>query len=168
MGNDEHPEAFMRRTCFSRRECASRRREAHFPKLSQHGLEPEADMTGDVLEEDPFEPRPELAGDAGDMGPEVAGIVGAPALACGREGLAGVSGEQGVDRPGEGAGVKCGEVIPYRGGGEVSGSLGGNEDGARPVLPFDECAGVEAGLGEHEAHIQSSAARAEGEAVPGT
>ena len=52
--------------------------------------------------------------------------------------------------------------------GKIPGALGCDEDGARPVLPFDERAGVIAGLGEHEAQIKASAACAEGQSVPGT
>ena len=123
-------------------------------------------MTGDVLEEDPL--RAAGADDAGDVGPEMAGIVGPAALACRAEGLAGISGEDGVEGAAEGAGVEAAQVGPDRGRGEVSGCLCRDEDGAGPVLPFDEGAGVIAGFGEHEAQIKASAACTEGQSVPGT
>ena len=75
MGQDEDPLPLMRRTDLCRREQARRRRVAHCPKLSQHGLEPEADVPGDVFEEDPF--RAALADDPRDVGPEVTRIVSA-------------------------------------------------------------------------------------------
>ena len=156
----------MRRADLCRREQARRRRVAHVPKLSQDGLEAEGDVTGDVFEEDPF--RAAFVDDAGDIGPEVAGIVGAAALSRRAEGLAGIACEDGIECVTKGAGVEAAKVGPDRGWGEVSGCLRGNEDGARPVLPFDEGAGVIAGFGEHEAQIKASAACAEGESVPGT
>ena len=123
-------------------------------------------MTGDVFEEDPFWAA--LADDAGDLGPEVAGIVGASALPGRAEGLAGISGEDGIEGPAEGTGIEAAQVGPDRGRCEVARALGGDEDGAGPVLPFDEGAGVIAGFGEHEAQIKASAACAEGQSVPGT
>ena len=123
-------------------------------------------MPGDVFEKDPF--RAAHPDDAGDVGPEMAGVVGAAALSGRAEGLAGVSGEDEVERPAEGSGVEPAQVGPDRGRGEIPRALGGNEDGARPVLPLDEGAGMIVGLGEHEAQIKASAACAEGHSVPGT
>ena len=123
-------------------------------------------MPGDVFEEDPFGAA--FANDAGDVGPEVAGIVGATAFARRTEGLAGVAREDGVECAAEGAGVEAAQVGPDRGRGEVSRALGGNEDGTGPVLPFDEGAGVISRFGQHEAQIKASAACAEGQSVPGT
>lgn len=123
-------------------------------------------MPGDVFEEDPFGTA--FADNAGDVGPEVAWIVGTAAFPGRAEGLAGIACEDGIEGATKGAGVEAAKVGPDRGRGEVSGCLRGNEDGARPVLPFDEGAGVIAGFGEHEAQINASAACAEGQSVPGT
>lgn len=125
-------------------------------------------MPGDVFEEDPAEGWTEFPGDPGDIGPEVAFIVGALALSSGAEWLAGVSGKQGVEGSGEGAGIEGGDIVPDRGVGQVAGALGGNEDGPRVCLPFDVAAGMETRLRETEAHIQPSSACAEGESVKGT
>ena len=123
-------------------------------------------MPGDVFEEDPlwgtFPDNP------GDLGPEVARIVGATAFACGTKWLAGISGENDVKGTAEGPGIEGSQIIPDWRGREISRALGGGEDGTGPVLPFDEGAGVIAGFGEHEAQIQASAACAEGQSVPGT
>ncbi|SDG19805.1 hypothetical protein SAMN04244550_03578 [Rhodobacter capsulatus] len=156
----------MRRADLCRREQARRRRVAQSPKLSQDGLEAEGDVPGHVFEEDPF--RAALADDSGDVGPEVAGIASAAALPGRAEGLAGVSGKNGIEGAAEGKGVKAPQVGPDGGRGEVARALGGDEDRARPVLPFDEGASVIAGFGEHEAQIKASAACAEGQSVPGT
>ena len=123
-------------------------------------------MPGDVFEEDPFGAA--FVDDAGDVGPEVARIVGAAALSGRAEGLTWVACEDGVEGAAERAGVEAAQVSPDRGRGEVSRALGCDEDGARPILPFDKGAGVIAGLGEHEAQIKASAACAEGQSVPGT
>ena len=156
----------MRRADFCRREQARRRRVVHAPKLSQHGFKPEGDVPGDVFEEDPFGGT--FPDDAGDLGPEVAGIVGPAALPGGAEGLAGISGQHCVEGTVEGAGIEGSQIIPDRGWGEITGALGGDEDGAGVTLPLDEGPGVIAGLSEHDAQIQASAASAEGQSVPGT
>ena len=166
VGQDEDAEPLVRRADLCRREQARRRRVAQSPKFSQDGLEAEGDMPGDVFEEGPF--RAAFADDTGDFGPEVAGIVSATAFSGRAEGLAGIPGKDSIERAAEGTGVKAAQIGPDRGRGEISRALGGNEDGAGPVLPFDKGAGVIAGLGKHEAQIKASAACAEGQSVPGT
>ncbi len=123
-------------------------------------------MTCDVLNEDPFGAA--LDDDAGDLRPEVAGIVRSATLSGGAEGLAGISGQHRVEGTAEGVGIEAAQVVPDRGRGEISGALGRDEDGAGPVFPLDEGAGVITGLGQHEAQIKASAACAEGQSVPGT
>lgn len=150
----------MRRADLCRREQARRRRVAQSPKLSQDGFESKGDVSGDVFEEDPFGAA--FADDAGDVGPEMTGIVGAAALSGRAEGLAGISGKDGIERAAERKCVEAAQVGPDRGRCEVARALGGDEDGAGPVLPFDEGAGVIAGFGKHEAQIKASAACAEG------
>jgi len=123
-------------------------------------------MTGDVFKEDPF--RGAFPDDAGDLGPEVAGIIGTTAFASGAEWLAGISRQHRVECTAEGPCVEAAQVVPDRRWGEIPGALGGDEHRPWPVLPFDEGAAVIAGLGEHEAQIEASAACAEGQSVPGT
>jgi hypothetical protein len=166
VGHDEDPEPLVRRADFCRAEQARRRRVAHVPKLSQDGLKAKGDVTGDVFEKDPFWDA--FPDDPGDFGPEVARIVGAAAFASGTEGLAGISGENRVKGTAEGPGIEAAQVVPNWCRDEISCALGGGEDGAGPVLPFNERAGVVAGLGQHEAQIKASAACAEGQSVPGT
>ena len=156
----------MRRADFCRREQTRRRRVAHAPKLSQDGFKPEGDVACDIFEEHPFGAA--FGDDTGDLGPEVAGIVGTTAFSGRAKGLAGISCENGIERAAEGLGIEAAEVIPDRGRGEIPGALGGNEDAAGPVLPFDKGTRVKAGFGQHEAQIQASAACAEGQSVPGT
>ena len=113
-------------------------------------------MTEDIFEKDPIGAA--FGDDAGDVGPEVAGIICAAALSRRAEGLAGISGQDDVESPAKGARIEGSQIIPDWGRGEVSCALGGKEDGARPILPLDKGAGVKIGLGEHEAQIQASAA----------
>lgn len=166
MGQDEDPEPLVRRADFCRAEQTRRRRVAQSPKLSQHGFEAEGDVTGDVFEKDPYGAA--FPDDAGDIRPEVAGVIGTAALASGAEGLAGISGKHRVEGPAKGSGVEGPQVGPDRCRGEIPRGLGADEHGARPVFPFDEAPCVISGLSEHEAHIQASAACAEGQSVPGT
>ena len=166
MGQDEDAQPLVRRADLCRREQARRRRIAQSPKLSQDGLEPEGDVPGDVLEEDPF--RAAFADDPRDVGPEVTGIVGAATLSGRAEWLAGISGEDGVEGAAEGPGIEAAQVGPDWGRDEIPRALGGDEHRPWPALPLDEGAGVIAGFGEHEAQIKASAACAEGQSVPGT
>jgi hypothetical protein len=166
VGQDEDAEPLVRRANFCRREQARRRRVAHCPKLSQDGFEAEGDVPGDVFKEDPFGAA--FPDDTGDVGPEVPGIVCTAALASGAEGLARVTGQDDVEGAVEDTGIKTAKIIPDWGRSEIPCALSGNEDGAGPVLPFDESAGVKTRFGKHEAHIQASAACAEGQPVPGT
>jgi hypothetical protein len=166
VGQDEDALALVRRADFCRAEEACRRRVAHVPKLSQHGFKAEADMAGDIFEEHPCGTA--FADDAGDIWPEVAGVVGTATFASGAERLAGISCEEGVERPAKRSGIKAPQVVPDGRGRKIPCALGGDEHASGPLLPFDKGAGVIAGLGEHEAQIQASAACAEGQAVPGT
>ena len=166
MGQDENAQPLVRRANFCRAEQARRRRVAQSPKLSQDGFEAEGDVPGHVFEEHPFGGT--LADDAGDLGPEVAGIVRATAFSGGTEGLAGISGEDDVEGTAEGTGIEAAQIVPDGRRGKISGALGCDEDASGPILPLDESAGVEAGFGEHDAQIQASAACAEGQSMPFT
>jgi len=156
----------VRRADFCRAEQACRRRVAQAPKLSQDGFKTEGDVARDVFEKDPLGAA--LADDAGDLGPEVTGIVGTAALSGRAEGLAGISGEDDVEGPAEKSGIESSQVVPDWHRGETPSALGGDEHSSRPLLPLDKGACVIAGFGEHEAQIQASAACAEGQSMPGT
>jgi hypothetical protein len=67
VGHDEDAEPLVRRADFSRAEQTRRRRVAHVPKLSQDGFKAEADVTCDVLNEDPFGGT--FPDDPGNLGP---------------------------------------------------------------------------------------------------
>ena len=166
MGQDEDAEPLVRRANFCRAKQARRRRVAQTPKLSQDGFKAKGDMPGDVFQEDPFGAA--FPDDAGDLWPEVARVVCTTTFSGGAEGLAGISGENNVEGTSEGPGIETAQIVPDWGWGEIPGALGSDEDRAGICLPLDEGAGVEAGLGEHDAQIQASAACAEGQSVAGT
>jgi hypothetical protein len=86
MGKDEEPLTLVGRANFRRCEEARRKAVAHADQSAGDFGKPEAEMMGDILEED--ERRLDLANDARDMWPEVARVVRALALACNRERLA--------------------------------------------------------------------------------
>ena len=166
MGQDEDAQPLVRRADFCRAEQARRRRVAHAPKVSKDGFEAEGDVTGDVFEKDPLGAA--FPDDAGDVWPEVTWVVSPSALSGRAEGLARISGEDGVEGTTERPGIEAAQIVPDWCWGEASGALGRDEDGAGICLPLDESTGVIAGFGEHDAQIQASAACAEGQSVPGT
>lgn len=122
-------------------------------------------MPRNVFKENPFGLH--FADDAGDVGPEVPGIVCPLALSCGAEWLAWVSGKDCVDRSPQLPPVKAGDIIPYGGRRKVSGPLSCDDCGAGIFFPFDKASGVGVRLGQHEAHIKATGARAKTEAVSG-
>ena len=123
-------------------------------------------MTGDVFEEDPLGGA--FPDDPGNLGPEMAGIVGTTTFSGGAERLAGVTGEDDVEGASEAPCIETAEIIPDWRRGEISRALGRDEDGAGIDLPLDEGPSVETGFGQHEAQIKASTACAEGHSVPGT
>ncbi len=113
MGQDEDAQPLMRRANFCRAKQTRRWRVAQTPKLSQDGFKAEGDVAGDVFEEDPLWAA--FGDDTGDLGPEVPRIIGAAALSGSTEGLAGISGEYGIEGTAEGPGIKAAQIIPNRG-----------------------------------------------------
>ena len=105
VGQDEDAEPLVRRANFCRAEQTRRRRVAHVPKLSQDGLKPKGDVARDVFEKDPCGTA--FSDDAGDIGPEVPGIIGPAAFSGSAEGLAGISGEDDIEGPAEGTAVEA-------------------------------------------------------------
>jgi len=122
-------------------------------------------MPCDVFEEYPF--RPDLADDAGDMGPEVARIICAEALTSKAERLAWVSSEDGVDESAPWPSIEGSQVGPDWCGGEVSGPLGGNDAVAGVFFPFDPASGVEIWLCKHEPEIKAAGACTKGKPMSG-
>ena len=107
---DEEPLALMRRADFRRSEEACRKAVAHADQSAGDFGEAEAEMMGDILEE--HEGWLDLADDAGDVRPEVAWVVGTPALARDRERLARIACSDDVHRAAPRSAVKGGNIVP--------------------------------------------------------
>ena len=124
-------------------------------------------MAGDILKKDPFEAAAKLVDDPGDVGPEVAGIVLALSLSRLGKRLAWVSGKESVDLSAPWSPAELLEVVPDRGGMQVSGALSCDEASAGILVDLDIAGGGKARLGKAKTHVKSAAACAEGEAVSG-
>ena len=112
MGKNEEPFPPMRRTDFRRSEEARRKPVAHADQSCGDFGKTEAQMMGDVFEED--ERRFDLSDDAGNMGPEMSWILSAETLACQRERLARISRREDVHCAAPRAAVEGGKVRPDR------------------------------------------------------
>ncbi len=109
-GEDEQPLALVGRADFRRREEACRKAVAHADQSAGDFGEAEAEMMGDVLEED--EGWLDLTDDAGDMRPEMARVVRAPAFARDGERLARIARSDDVHRAAPRAAVEGSNVVP--------------------------------------------------------
>jgi len=159
---DEEPLALVGRANFRRREEACRKAVAHADQSAGDFGEAEAEMMGDILEED--EGRLDLADDAGDMRPEVARVVGTPALACDRERLARIARSDDVHRAAPRAAVEGGNVVPDNS--PIQGRVfhPRHESGRGVGFPFDMAHSTISGDGEDEPEVEPACAGAEREA----
>ena len=152
----------MGRADFRRREEACRKAVAHDDQSCGDFGEAEAEMMGDILEED--EGRPDLVDDAGDMGPEVARVVGTPALARDGERLARIARSDDVHRAAPRAAVEGGNVVPDNS--LIQGRVfhPRHESGCGIGFPFDMAHSTISGDGDGETKVESACAGAQGEA----
>ncbi|KGJ14286.1 hypothetical protein IX54_07565 [Paracoccus sanguinis] len=161
-GEDEQPLAPMGRTDFRRREEACRKPVAQADQSCGDFGEAEAEMMGDIFEED--EGRLNLVDDAGDMGPEVAGIVGAPALARHAERLARISGSDDIHRAAPWAAVEAGNVVPERR--VIQGRVfhPRHDNGRGEGVPLDVTHSSISGAGNGKPEIEATGTSTEGQA----
>ncbi|EXL08993.1 hypothetical protein BG36_02320 [Aquamicrobium defluvii] len=161
-GEDEQPLAPVGRADFRRSEEACRKLVAHADQTAGDFGEAEAEMMGDILEE--HEGRLDLTDDAGDMRPEVARIVGAPALASNGERLARIACSDDVHRATPRAAVETGNVVPDRC--LIQGRVfhPRHENGCGVGFPFDMAHSTISGDGDGEPEVEPARAGAEGEA----
>ncbi len=135
LGKDEQPLALVRRADFRRREEARRKSVAHADQSSGDLGKAEAEMMGDVFKED--EGRSAFPDDAGDMRPEVAGVVCALPLARHAERLARIARSEDVHSITPRVAVECGNVVPDRRLRQGLVFHPRHEDGRGVSLPFD-------------------------------
>ena len=161
-GKDEQPLALVGRTDFRRREEACRKAVAHADQSAGDFGEAEAEMMGDILEEDEW--RLDLADDAGDMRPEVARIIRTPAFARDGERLARIARSDDVHRAAPRAAVEGSNVVPERCA--IQGRIfhPRHESGCGEGFPFDMAHSTISGNGDGKPEVEPASARAEGEA----
>ena len=161
-GEDEEPLALVGRADFRRREEACRKAVAHADQSAGDFGEAEAEMMGDILEED--EGRLDLADDAGDMRPEVARVVGAPAFARDGERLARIARSDDVHRAAPRAAVEGSNVVPDNS--LIQGRVfhPRHESGCGEGFPFDMAHSTISGDGDGEPEVEPARAGTEGEA----
>jgi len=162
-GEDEEPLAPVGRADFRRREEACRKAVAHADQSAGDFGESEAEMMGDVLEED--EGRFDFADDAGDMRPEMTRVVRAPALACDRKRLARIARCQKIHRAAPRAAVEGSNVVPNWCIVEAAVAHSGNKDRCRESVPFNETDGSGGWKGNLEAEIEPARAATQAEHV---
>jgi hypothetical protein len=161
-GKDEEPLALVGRADFRRCEEACRKAVAHADQSCGDFGEAEAEMMGDILEED--EGRLDLGDDAGDMRPEVTRVVGTPAFARDAERLARIARSDDVHRAAPRAAIEGGNVVPDNS--LIQGRIfhPRHESGCGVGFPFDMAHSTISGDGDGEPEVEPACARAEGEA----
>ena len=161
-GEDEQAFSLVGRADFRRREEACRKAVAHADQSAGDFGEAEAEMMGDILEED--EGRLDLADDPGDMRPEVARIVGTEPSACDRKRLARIARSDDVHRAAPRAAVEGGNIVPDNS--LIQGRVfhPRHESGCGIGFPFDMAHSTISGDGDGEPEVKPARAGAEGEA----
>ena len=161
-GENEQPLAPVGRADFRRREEACRKLVAHADPSCGDCGETEAEMMGDILEED--EGRLDLGDDAGDMRPEVARVVCTPAIACDGKRLARVARSDDVHSAAPRAAVEGGNIVPDNS--LIQGRVfhPRHESGCGVGFPFDMAHSTISGEGDGEPEVEPARAGTEGEA----
>lgn len=161
-GEDEQPLALLGRTDFRRREEACRKAVAHADQSAGDFGEAEAEMMGDILEED--EGRLDLADDPGDMRPEVARVVCTPTLARNGKRLARIARSDDVHRAPPWAAVETGNIVPDNS--LIQGRVfhPRHESGCGVGFPFDMAHSSISGQGDGESEVDATGAGAERQA----
>lgn len=161
-GEDEEPLSLVGCADLRRREEACRKAVAHADQSCGDFGEAEAEMMGDILEE--HEGRLDLADDAGDVRPEVARVVRAPALASDRERLARIARSDDVHRAAPRAAVEGSNVVPDNS--LIQGRVfhPRHESGCGEGFPFDMAHSTISGDGDGKSEVEPACARTEGEA----
>jgi hypothetical protein len=150
------------RTDFRRRKEACRKAVAHADQSAGDFGEAEAEMMGDILEED--EGRFDLADDAGDMWPEVTRVVSTPPLARDRKRLARIARSNDIHRAAPRSAVEGSNIIPDNS--LIQGRVfhPRHESGCGEGFPFDMAHSTISGDSDGEPEVESARARAEREA----
>jgi hypothetical protein len=159
---DEQSLALVGRADFRRCEEPCRKAVAHADQSCGDLGEAEAEMMGDIFEED--EGRFGFADDPGDMRPEVARVIRAPALARDGERLARIARSDDVHRAAPRSAVEGGNIVPDNS--LIQGRVfhPRHESGCGVGFPFDMAHSTISGDGDGKPEVEPACARAEGEA----
>jgi len=160
-GEDEQALPFVGRTDFRRRKEACRKLVAHADQSAGDFGETEAEMMGDIFEED--EGRFDLADDSCDMRPEVARVVRTLALARDAERLAWISRSDDVHRAAPRAAIEGSNVVPDRRAIQGRVFHPRHESGRGVGFPFDMAHSSISGHGDGEPEVEPAGAGAERE-----
>jgi len=144
---------------FSRREQACLWRVAQASKLGRDVGVSQRQMPLDVLAPDPLRLR--LLDDAGDLGPEMARVGLARALAGVTERLARIPGSDEMNAATPSSAVKGSKVVPDRRFSQGLVRHPGHESGRRMALPLDESHSSVVGFGDVQAEVEAAIAGAE-------
>lgn len=158
-GEDEQAFALVGCADLRRREEACRKLVAHADQSAGDFGEAEAEMMGDVLEED--EGRLDLADDAGDMRPEVPRVVRAPALARDGERLARIARSDDVHRAAPRAAVEGCNIVPDRRAIQGRVFHPRHESGCGVGFPLNMAHSTISGDGDGEPEVETARAGAE-------
>lgn len=149
----------MRRARFSRREQASLDAVTHASKVAGDVPKSQGDVAFDVLEED--EPGPDFVDDAGDLGPQVAGIRVAAAQSGLAEGLTGITGRDDMNAAAPRSAVEGSQIVPYSSCSQGLVCHPRHESGRCVSLPLDVTNSAISGLGDMQPEIEAGVAGAE-------
>jgi len=161
VGENEEPLAPMGRADFRRREEACRKPVAHDDQSCGDLGKSEAQMMGDVLEED--EGRFAFADDPCHVRPEVAWVRRAATLARHAERLARISRAEDVHRAAPRAAVEGSNVTPDRCAIQGRVFHPRHENGRGVGFPLDVTQSTISGTGEQDAEVEAAGAGAERE-----
>jgi len=161
-GEDEQALPFVGRTDFRRRKEACRKLVAHADQSAGDFGETEAEMMGDIFEED--EGWFDLADDSCDMRPEVARILGAAPFACDGERLARIARSDDVHSAAPRAAIETGNIVPDRRAIQGRVFHPRHESGCSVGFPFDMAHSSISGDGDGKPKVDAACAGTKGEA----
>lgn len=164
-GEDEQPLAAMRSADLRRREQSFRNPETHSFQVAADLAISEVEVVGNVLQEN--KSGLALANDAGDVRPQVPGIVSAAPFSCNRKWLARIPRQQDVHRATPWSAVEAGKLVPDRSRRQGLVRHPRREDGRGKGVPLDMTHSAISGLGDVQAEIEAAGAGTQGQAEQG-
>jgi hypothetical protein len=159
VGQDEEPPATVACASFSRCEQARLCRVAQAAKAIDDVGKSHSEVSLDVLAPHPF--GSDLVDDAGDVGPQVAGIGVAASLAGIAEGLTGIAGRDEMNTAAPRPAIEGSEIVPDRC--LIQGLVchPRHESGRSVAFPLDESHSAISRLGDVEAEVEAGIAGAQ-------